>query len=452
MNGSVQEKSTVFRPLSWSFLQQELLVLCWGVMDIALLVPLALALMPFARYWPPAQLFGWLLLLMLFALNLTRLMSALHISPGRQQGITAVLLTLTIFLSLQAILHSGRGLFDFRWIGEFFNSVTTSRDTRWGRDVALFLLIVIAWTRGIQLAGREFEVDRAGLRLRLGGLIFAPLIIWISHNRLLWNPMPYFLLFFLAGLTVIALIRAADLEKERSGRLVSLTPRWLLGIFGAALLTVLTAAVVTTMITGQGSQLLLRWLAPLTLSVQFTISVAVSTLFFVVLPIMTGLETVLLSGFLSGLFNWLALRFMLLSKIISKLNRDSRLVTEYTPPEQTGGLAEAESILEMLRQVEITPNRLFALLALLLGVAIILMVSLIIGRIIQPADAAARLGTDLERPSPSRDRENLAQRVLRRLGWFDGWRTAASIRRIYRNMLAAAAVQRLSAAGHGNAV
>ena len=426
---------------SWAFVQQELLALCWGIMDVSLLVPFALSLMPFARYWPPGQLLAWLLLLMLFAFYLTRLLSALYLPAQQQQVVTAVLLTVILFFSIRAILHNPVSFWDVSWIGDFITSLTTSRNNLWSRDVALFLLIVYIWSRGLQLAGRSYQLDSAGLRLRLGGLIFAPLIVWLGHNRLIWNPAPFLLLFFLSSLTAIALIRAAEIEKERSGRLVSLSPRWFIGIFGAALLTIFTAGVTTILISGETSPQIIGWLSPFWLGLTFIFVVSLSTLFYLFLPLLTWLDGVVLggSGFLGGFFSWLALQFMVLGKMAGKLGRGNRTPTAFEGAVEQTPIGEAESVLRLIRQFDITPTRLIAALLILLGLGLILLVSLLVGRMLQPQEAAAPDGTAAARADEARQERNLAQRLLQRFGMLRGWRTAVSIRRIYRLMLAAAA-------------
>ncbi len=57
---------------AWGYVQHELLYLSWAIMDAALLTPLALGIMRFARYWQPGLVLLWLLILMLFAFYLAR--------------------------------------------------------------------------------------------------------------------------------------------------------------------------------------------------------------------------------------------------------------------------------------------------------------------------------------------------------------------------------------------
>jgi hypothetical protein len=77
---------------AWGYVQHELLYLSWAIMDAALLTPLALGIMRFARYWQPGLVLLWLLILMLFAFYLARLMSAIQLPPQHQQTVMALTL------------------------------------------------------------------------------------------------------------------------------------------------------------------------------------------------------------------------------------------------------------------------------------------------------------------------------------------------------------------------
>ena len=130
----------------------------------------------------------------------------------------------------------------------------------WLRDVLTFGTIVVVWARGLQLAKRDYSINRAGLRLRVGGLILAPLVVWLANTQLLWDSSPYILLFFLAGLTAVALIRAEEIEKSQTGQALALNPRWLTAVLLASLLTIFTAGTAAIIISGEsGPQH--RWLA-----------------------------------------------------------------------------------------------------------------------------------------------------------------------------------------------
>lgn len=199
----------------WGHVQHEILYLSWALADVALLTPFALAVMGWARYWQPGLVLFWLLMLMLVAFNLTRLMSAIALPAQHQQAVMAVALLLVIVFTLPTLFHAGRSIFGFGWLGDIFTAVNQPGNNLWLRDVIVLLLLILVWVRGLQLGQRPYSVERAGLRLRIGGLMLAPLVIWLANTRLLWDSTPYILLFFLAGLTSLALIRAQAIEQNQ---------------------------------------------------------------------------------------------------------------------------------------------------------------------------------------------------------------------------------------------
>jgi hypothetical protein len=73
-------------------------------------------------------------------------------------------------------------------------------------------------------------------------------------------------------------------------------------------------------------------------------------------------------------------------------------------------------------------------------IAAVLLVSLVLGRLFREASFAARNSEMINRSGHQpADELNFGQRLLQRLGLLRNWRTAASIRRIYQQMLETAA-------------
>lgn len=406
------------------YVQHELLYMTWGLMDVSLLTPVALAVMPWARYWPPGQVLIWLLLVMLLPFNLARLMSALQIPPSRQQTVMAASLLLTIVAVIRSLLHDPQSLFDLRWVAEFYTSLATEGGL-WVRDFSVFVLIVLMWMRGIRLATRSFDVQRVGLRLRVGGLIFAPIAVWFGYQRALWDVTPFLLLFFLAGLTAIALIRAEEVERYRSGRSASLSPRWLSAVFAAGLLIVFVAGALAIITSGEPAVAVVGWLAPLWTALEFTMAVALTTFAYLSIPVLAILEPLfqLLIFILSSL----------LGPVLSQL-------TQLAPIETPGAAEEVNSLLEELMSTEGGIGTGGRLIILLLMLALVLVVALVLNRLYQQATLAAREGEVVagsERESA--DEAGRGRQLLQRLGFLRRWRMAASIRRIYQQMLRAAA-------------
>jgi hypothetical protein len=402
-------------------------------MDVALLTPFALAIMGWARYWPPAVFALWLLLIMLLAFNLARLMTALMLSPERQQIVMALGLATAVFLSIHGLLHDQSSLLDTGWLGQFFRNINEHGNMLWQRELGLFLLVVLMWARGIQMANRTATIARIGLRLRVGGLLIAPFVIWLGSRSLLWNATPFVLLFFLAGLTAVALTRAEEIAKDETGYSASLSPRWLFLIFLVSLVIVTIGGFIAIVISGDSAEVAAGFFSPLWLALGATLVSAIATIGYLITPLVLAVQW--LVGVVTAVWAWFAMWFYLLAKIISKLfptRWDTRPIDTQTI---TPGVEQIEQFTN--------PDSTFAIgwqaIFFLLAVAVILIVALFLQQAYQRTAVAVRVsGNSREYAEETSDEEGLLQKLLGRLGFVRGWHTAVSIRRIYRQMMALA--------------
>lgn len=381
-------------------------------MEVALFTPFALSIMQWIT-WSPGVVAIWFWLIMLLSFNLVRLMSLIYLPGNSQRNVIAISLLIMLFISLPTLLYE-QSLFDLSWISEFFSHVADQGNQLWTKDLSVILLTVFLWWRGIRLAGQSFNINRIGLRLRLGGLILAPIIIW-SSTLLEWDITPFVLLFFLAVLTAIALVRAEQLEQERSGHSASLNPRWLTIIFMASLMTVLSAALLASLISGNSPLILAYWLKPVWSRLYLGVITAVWTMGYVLRPL-----TVVLSFFIEKLSFLLSLLF------------SSTFLENLTLPTVEAPLPEATTDLIEAVEPSLIGGKAIAIL-LLLGLVLIVALTLRQAfRYLSPAtrnDALAGINEDRSTVTKS-----MGQRLLRKLGNFRNWRAAASIRRIYREM------------------
>ena len=426
---------------AWGHVQHELLYLSWAIMDAALLTPFALAIMGWARYWQPGLVLLWLLVLMLFAFNLARLMSAVQLPPQHQQTVMALTLFLIIIVTLPTFFHGGSPIFRFAWVGELLAAINERGNNLWLRDVLIFGLIVLAWARGLALGQREYSIHRAGLRLRVGGLILAPLVIWLANTRLLWDSSPYILLFFLAGLTAVALIRAEEIEKGQTGHLVSLDPRWLTAVLLASLLTIFLAGTIAIVVSGESANSIIGWLAPVWNGLRMTGVVAFTTLFFLLFPFLELVDV--FSNFVGRILEiispWLAERWAYFGKIVGKFFIDGRVPLLPLGEDSGAGFLENRLIFDEIEGLGFEISRNVQIILVLLAVAIILMVALLVNRLYKQTSVATRQsGRSTSHTDDDEEESSLWQRLLGRLGIMRDWQTAVSIRRIYRKMLHAA--------------
>ncbi len=408
-------------PTLWGTIRHELLFLGYALMEIALATPVVLVILSWARYWPPYEVALWLLLVMLLPLNLIRLMSLLRIDVKWQRRILVVALLLTILVSWRLLLYPAGTLLDLSWLRLFTGSFGEGGSLLWTRDLSVFLVTALAWWRGIRLAVRHVEINNVGLRLRLGGLILWPLILWFAGSFLEVNVAPFVLLFFLAALTVVALVRAENIEQERSGTAATLNVRWFLVVLAAALVIVVTGGATGAIIGGESLYVFIGWLSPLWRALQFGATVTGVTLFELLYPIleMTAGFVQFLSRILAGILG-LVSAGLRASGILNE-----PLVPEVLPPTETPGFVMPEG-----SDKAITAFIMLGLIAL---------VGLALARAYRQATFAARNSARSQTMSPDEDDEpGLGQRVLERLGLLRQWRAAASVRRIYRQMCRAA--------------
>jgi hypothetical protein len=327
-------------------------------------------------------------------------------------------------LSLRTLLHETESSFDMSWLSDFYRNLAEEGNRLWRRDMALFIVICFVWWRGIRLSHYVPDINRAGLRLRVGSLVSAPLIIWITADFLSRTILPFILLFFTAGLTAVALIRAEQTEYERTGQAASLTPRWLGSIFLAAVAVVLTAATLALLISGQPPEVIGAWMAPIWLAIRFGATAVMVAAIYVASPILNLLARIIefiigiLSSALSGV--WEALQ-EIAPDVASAITPEA--VEVATETAENSGTSDGTKIIWIL-----------------LMIAAILLVTLALSRLYRQATIAAtkreQIGHQAIEPV---EKPNLLQRALQKLGLFKGLPTALSIRRIYWQMCRAAA-------------
>ena len=190
---------------AWHFAKQELLYLCWALMDTAVITPLLLLAMPWARFWPVSVMTLWVLLLILLPFNLARLMSALGIRPARQRLLLIVIFFFILLLGWRMVLFAPRAFWELGWLGTAILNIGSPTDTIWSRQFILFLAVLVGFWRGLRLVGMRPEIRKIGLRLRLGAVAFGVIAVIAISERPFWSPVGFILLYYLVGLTAVVL-------------------------------------------------------------------------------------------------------------------------------------------------------------------------------------------------------------------------------------------------------
>lgn len=407
---------------AWVYVRHELLYLSYALQEVALVSPLALATMTWARYWSPLLVTLWLLLLMLLPFNLLRLLSLLHVSASRQRLVMVIGLLLAVLFSWRLLLFAPTSLVDMSWVGQFLNNLGEGGNLLWSRDLTIFAFTVFMWWRGIRLAGRRHEINRAGLRLRLGGLILAPLLIWAASIFLDINVVPFVMLFFVSSLTSIALVRAEQIEADRTGYASTLGVSWFVAVFGAALLVAILGGLVAAFVSGESLFSVLSIFSPLWSALQFGGTVVLVTLFDLLSPLLD-----LFALFITALADFMAWLLSLVSNGMQQALPQAPVEGPLAPTPDAP-LAGDESS---------SSARVLAAAALL---AVIILAGWAVARVYQQANFATRNSTRSTRLGMVGEEEpSFAERLLGRLGLRRNWRAAASVRRIYEAMCNSAA-------------
>ena len=405
----------------WGLIKQELIFLCWALMDVAIIAPFAMFVMSWARFWDVGQATLWLLLLILFPFNLQRLLSALGMPERRQWRVLFVVLVATMLLSWRGLLYAPRPLTDMTWLVEFMGHLGDLGDPFWGRDLTVFLFVLLAWWRGLRLSQVKPDVYRVGFRLRVGVLLLAPLAFLLHESGHLWGATPYVLLYFLAGLSAVSLLRAEQIEREQSGFAAGLTPGWVLTIFITTLLVVMTAGLFAAVVSDETTTIISGYLSPLWFAVLFTIAVSLSTLLYLLSPL-------------------LYLISLLINLLITVLQQIFFLGGSELPVNLTLFENTAETVNDLMTEGEplydfALPDHANQVIAAVVMLSLAALVTYFLSRYFRQPSMALPSGLDTggstsEELSGARFRD----RLLGRLGLARRWRTAASIRRIYRDM------------------
>ncbi|MEM7335959.1 MAG: DUF4129 domain-containing protein, partial [Chloroflexota bacterium] len=405
--------------------RHHLLFVAWGLMEVALIVPLAYALMGWLEIFQPVPLTLSLLVLILIPLYFSTLLTKLRVPMETQQQIMIVTVIFIIIWAIRTFLYGGGSSFDFSWVGQLLRSMTQTNNNAWHSDVGLFAIIAVCWWRGMLLITRELNVTRFGEQFRTGGLFIAPLILLTAALRLDWSVLGYLLLFLFSGLTAVALTRIEQAERDQVAILDSIGSRWLLTIFGSGLVIILLPSALSFAINGAPSSRIGNFFTPLWLGLQFAFSSTLFTVAFLISPLLAFFES--LANRIMATLQWLFSRVF--------VPRDQPLEEQEDPAEMVN-----ELIAELQRQaaedgyspaLDWNLVLLILLFLLVIGVAIWL-VQRYRGNRNKAKDGRfdRTVGGLFSNNIPSRSAKDNDAKKSRK----PDWRAALTIRRIYAQM------------------
>jgi hypothetical protein len=390
----------------WQAARREVLHLAIAGMEVCFFTPMVLALSQFAGRYPPERAAPVFLVQMLVAFYLVRLLDSLGVDERVERDIALLVLLLWVLLTLRFALYRHVPWYSLSWLGEMAGHLGDR--ALWPQDVTVIITTLVFWWRGLEMAQRPLDVDSVGYHFRAGVLVMAVSVALVSFT-LSWHPAPLVFVYFFVGLA-----RAEEASGWRMAIPFPFGLGWLLSIMGAAGLVIGVALGLIAVFTGEDIIQTLALLGPVWRVLSLALIFLLTLIFRLVYPIV--------------------------AYIVARAYKAMEGLGFEVPE-----LFSAQDLLEMEQQVENTSrfapyNK--ALLVLAVAFAI-LMVALMFGRMMRArrqlgeVDADSVLGKIGGQSLVARLQEGL-EALAGRLNLFGRWRTAASIRRIYAQMIATA--------------
>ncbi len=410
---------------TWALIRFELLYLAWAVMDMALITPIALALFTWMSPFSTAQVATAVLLLIMFPFYLARLLTWARFSRGQQRQILMLTALFVVALAVRNIGYETTSLFDMRWIGQFFRNLALSNDNSWQRDLGLFALITVAWWRGIMLVSYHIDTSRFGLRFKRGSLYLLPAIVLLATVRQEWSILSFVTLYFVTSLIAMVLTRVEQAERNQGAILSSMSPRWLTAVSASSILVTLLAGATALFVSGDGGIKAATTLGPVWMGLRLSLSTIGLTIAYLAAPFIAIFEAI---------FNF----------IINIFQKGFANLFEAAPPAEDASDFQApanEWIIETLTRPQTLAAINWRLVLFVVLVLFIVIVTLLVGRYFQAdktGQGNGRFGKLLADVSHKLTPPRFRQKRQKEKDWRN-WETAASIIKIYQDMLHAAA-------------
>ncbi len=395
----------------WQAARRELIYLALAGMDTCVLLPLALAISQFFVRLPQERAIPVFFLIILIAFNLVRSLDALKLKPRVGRDIGLGVLLFLIVLAVRLTLYRHHTFLSLGWIGEIVSHV--GEEKLLFQDLSIVFMVLFFWWRGLALASRPLDFAVLGSYFRVGVLLMAAMVV-VTSELVDWRSIPYVLGYFFLSLLALALARAEEVGRWRAGLPFPFSIGWLASIVAGAGVVVLIAAGLIALLTGENLLYILAFLGPFWEGVIFLIASALTLIFRLIYPLFMALVNFILSKAAES-----GVEMPELTIVLPQPNSGESLTTS-----PLANLAQYQPICTGL---------------LVLGA--ILIVALTFGRLWR---ARQQLGHAETRPV-ARERDPLADRARRglgsligQIGFLNRWYTAASIRRIYAQMVATA--------------
>jgi hypothetical protein len=398
--------------VGWQAARREVLYLTIAAMEICFFTPLVLALSQFAGRFPPERAAPVFFVQMLVAFFVVRLLDSLGLEERVERDISLFVLLFWVFLTLRFTLYGHIPWYSFRWLGEMVDHLNDR--SLWPRDVTVIITTLMFWWRGLELAKRPLDVDSVGYHFRAGVLMMAVSVALVAF-MLSWNPTPLVFVYFFVGPVAVALARVEEASGWRMAIPFPFGLGWLLSIMAAAGLVVGIALGLIGLFSGEDILQTLALLGPVW-RILAMVLIALLTLVFQLL-------------------------YPIIAYLLARVSKAAEGLGLQAPQ-----LFSAEDLFGLEQQAErASPFAPYHKVLLVLAIAAaILLVALMFGRMVRArrqlgeVDSESVWGKNGSLRRGTRLREGL-QALAGRLNLLNRWRTAASIRRIYAQMVARAA-------------
>jgi hypothetical protein len=207
--------------------------------------------------------------------------------------------------------------------------------------VFIFFVVLWLWWRGLGLARMRIRPEIAWQRFQVGLVSFL-VIVLLTHTMGGEAPgLGWFAFFLFLGFLAVLSARAAFVNVGAGEHINPLNRRWIGSMAGLLGLLVILAAVLGSLITGQGA-LLLDWLA---LAIRFVVGVLI---------LIMAIPAMVIGTLIGDFFGWLRLTLGLEGNDLTQ-EQEYELFNmegfEYPPPTLEGIPANIQLIFEILQSV-----------------------------------------------------------------------------------------------------
>ncbi len=206
-------------------------------MELCWIVPWYRALTRATAAVPLWEAVGWLGLMILTPIYLTRALNFLEAPVKTRRRILGVLLFLSLFAGLRLLLYRGGGVSLAEMLARPIRAFADVRAII-PDELVVFLIVLFAWWRGVRLAAVPLSPTRARFGFLFGFIVYVGFFFMVTLSTG-ETPGPLMPLFFFASLIALGLTRVDSLRRLRGARL-PFGPAWM------AFLLVSDAAIVGT--------------------------------------------------------------------------------------------------------------------------------------------------------------------------------------------------------------